>query len=810
MSGELTVSERIMFHLNSYVKFEDKFEVPFDMTQDGISQACAISRAHAAIELKKLKGAGLVEERLTHIRKGKSRRKAYFLTAAGKGKASDVVQYVKENDIRTHVDPSRVRPELSSGRLWTARRSSPLPALRYFYGRKEELKAVAAALERPSVRTIAVRGIAGIGKTTLLAKVASEMEDHRVFWYSTKPWDGSRALSDSLGRFFADNGVRKIASYLASGKFDLGDLSYLFDEELSENGYAFVFDDADLSESVREFLRMLRHSCGSSKILISCESDPGFYESSDIIARTEVVEVELGGLDKSASLQLLREKGIEGSVAEELVKVTRGHALSLEMVTASTATEAKYQVSRFLEEKFYAGLGDLEKSLLQLSSVFQKPFTSDAIPRELRQSRKGSMLREAAPGRFEIHSSLKEFVYDSMTKEERSRWHSAAADYYLRAGDKQERLFHLIRAGRTLEAEILVSKWGEELLAEGNIQRIWEILSDFEPTKPKYRPAVLLLKAKAASIVGAYDASWKLLEMIRSEEAPLLRAEALVEMGKILSKKGDLEGASVLFSRALESAGDSPVERAKALRGLGVVQGKLGDYAKARDLLDESARSAMTAMDSRGMLMAQMELGNILIYRGMYEEAIDHFSKCAAGFGPVELTNVHINLGVANDCLGNRVEARRHLENAVKLAEETGQPRPRAYALTSLAEVLINCGEVEAAKEHCFTALNILTELNDRLGTSAAYANLGLAERVSGNMDSGEGYYRESLKALEGVDIPRSLGIRKYEFALLLEEKGDVERAAELLRESQRLFENVGAKDMFTKAEHELIKLGKG
>jgi len=84
MGGTLTVSERILYHLSNYVKYEDKFEVPFDVTQDGISQAISISRAHAAIELKKLKSAGTIEERLSHVKKGKSRRKAYSLTVAGK------------------------------------------------------------------------------------------------------------------------------------------------------------------------------------------------------------------------------------------------------------------------------------------------------------------------------------------------------------------------------------------------------------------------------------------------------------------------------------------------------------------------------------------------------------------------------------------------------------------------------------------------------------------------------------------------------------------------------------------------------
>lgn len=806
MAGELTVSERILYHLNNYIKYEDKFEAPFDVTQDGISQACVISRAHAAIELKKMKAAGIVDERLAHVKKGKARRKVYFLTFEGKSNAADVLQYVKDNSIAPMVDATKVSPEASS-RAKTVKRSSPLPTVTTFYGREKELEAVDKALALPSMKVLSVRGIAGIGKTTLVARAVSSMGGQRVFWHTVKPWDAQRNLADALGKFFAENGSRKLAAYLATGRFELGELSYLLNEELSENGYVFVFDDADASESLQEFLKMFKHSSGLAKIIVTSESVPKFYEHSDKVAKKEVVEIELGGLDKTAALELLKSRGIEGAVAHELAKVTHGHPLSLEMVTESSPTEAKYQVSRFFEEKFYSCLSETEKSLLQLSSVFQKPIPADAIPRDLRQVRKGSMLREVAPGKFEIHASLRDFVYSSMTKEERAKWHSAAADYYLKADDAQERLFHLIRANRTLEAEMMMSRLSDDLLGDGNVLRLWETISFFEPTKPKYAQAVTLAKARTASLVGEYDSAWALLEKVANDGEPRHKAEALVEMGKIRSKKGDLKGASRLFSDALEQAKDLPGVRAKALRGLGVVESKLGNYTKAQELLERSARDAMSVMDSKGMLKAHMELGNVFIGRGMYEQAIDHFSKCAAGFGPVDLTNVYVNMGIASASLGRTNEARLHLENAVRLADETGQPRSKAYALTSLAEVLVKSGQVEQAKEHCFAALDIVTELNDKLGISAAYANLGMAEKASGNMKASEEYYSESISALDGMDVPRSLGLRKMEFGLMLEEADENDRAVKLLEESKQLFESIDAKDMLSRVESDLGRI---
>lgn len=809
MAGDLTVSERILFHLSSYVKFEDKYEVPFDITQDGISQSCSISRAHAAIELKKLKASGILEEKLAHVRRGKARRKTYFLTQAGKVKGAKIVQYVKDNDIRPMVDATKVAPELSSSKARSLRRSSELPSVKKFLGREKELKEAHDILEDSSVRVLTIKGIAGIGKTTLAAKLCTELKDQRVFWYTSRPWDGTKSLEDSLSKFFYENGSRKLSSYLSSGAVELGELSFLLNEELSENGYTFVFDDIDGSDNLQGFLRMFRLSSGNSKIVVTAESEPTFYSGEDIVARKEVAEMELGGLDDASALALLMGRGIEGSVAEELVKATNGHPLSLEMVTASTPTEARYQVSKFLESKFYSGIPDAERSLLQYASVFQRPFPAEAIPKELRPARKHSMLREVSPGKFEVHASLREFAYGSMTPEEKCKWHSATADYYLRSGEPRERLYHLLKANRKLEAEILLAQSGDELLRTGNVKMLWETISGFEPAKPKYRPSVLMVKARAASLIGKLGTSWMILEQVSKGEDAKMCSEALVEMGRIKSKQGDLETASKLFEEALDKAKDLPSERAKALRGLGVVEGKLGNYSDAQGLLERSAIDAMAAMDTKEMLLAHMELGNIFIGRGLYTEAIEHFAKCAAGFGPVELTNVYVNMGVANAALGNLDEAEIHLTNAVKLAEETGQPRSRAYALTSLAEVAVKKGKPEQAKDMCFTALEIVTELNDKLAVSAAYANLGLAELASGDLDSSEEYFKESLKALEGMEVPRSRGMRMLEYASVLAMKNDKEKALEALRESRKMFIAIGAGDLVERVDREISRMNK-
>ena len=99
MPSAVTVGERILLHLSQFSKHSDSFDAPPEVSQDGIAEALRISRAHAAIELKKLKEVEEVSERLSHIRRGPTKRKVYFLTEKGELRAKRLKDYVAREGI---------------------------------------------------------------------------------------------------------------------------------------------------------------------------------------------------------------------------------------------------------------------------------------------------------------------------------------------------------------------------------------------------------------------------------------------------------------------------------------------------------------------------------------------------------------------------------------------------------------------------------------------------------------------------------------------------------------------------------------
>jgi len=111
-----TIRERILLHLSRFkmVNEEEVYNLPFDLTQDGIAAALGISRAHSSLELKKLRAAGKVRENQVHVIGSGIRRKVYYLEPDGKTEAEYVRKKLEDAgvSIETVLDMRRCDPEL--------------------------------------------------------------------------------------------------------------------------------------------------------------------------------------------------------------------------------------------------------------------------------------------------------------------------------------------------------------------------------------------------------------------------------------------------------------------------------------------------------------------------------------------------------------------------------------------------------------------------------------------------------------------------------------------------------------------------
>ena len=80
----LTVSDRVMLHMSRFAGIPfDEYNMPYELTEDGIGTCIGKSRAHVSIEMKRLSERGLVRWMNAHVNGSSKRRKTFYLTVEG-------------------------------------------------------------------------------------------------------------------------------------------------------------------------------------------------------------------------------------------------------------------------------------------------------------------------------------------------------------------------------------------------------------------------------------------------------------------------------------------------------------------------------------------------------------------------------------------------------------------------------------------------------------------------------------------------------------------------------------------------------
>jgi tetratricopeptide (TPR) repeat protein/DNA-binding PadR family transcriptional regulator len=715
----LTVSEKILLHLLEKIKFEDKFEIPYSMTQDGIAEIVKARRSYVSQATKELTEKGLIEGRLSHVKDEARRRKTYFLTQEGKAQAQklrknleDMKFTVKEEEqkmelkkihnqkmksssileVLDHITEDGVfdihlKPPSKPGASMDSLQAFPKP--KYFFGREKELERIHDFLDSENIRILAIKGIAGMGKTTFLAK---------------------KEKKDALKLYLKEN-----------RKLDVGDVQAILKTELVDINSLLIFDDfhrantqiLSLFEALSEILNNLK----GIKIVLLGRKISRFYDRRAVLVSSIISELTLEGLDKNSANELLKKRNIPSEHLDEIYTSTKGHPLSLELVEVSKDHVGKSEIGQFLLEEVLTRLTENEKHLLRFASVFRYPVHSEAylsIPIE-----KGEIGHEiiddlveksfllTPDSMYDIHDVLREFFYNRLAPDVKSAYHKKVAEYFADEADdlaQIEAQYHHLKAKNEMRAVELAVKYGEHLINRGLLEEFLEILNSIslEGLDPSYQSSLLVMHGDILTTLGEWDKAQKLYE--RSLEAALqikddtACAQAYYKIAAIHYRKGDLDKALDVNEKSFEILKDidEPFELAKLYNNIGVIHWKLGSFEKSSDNYSKSMKIAEELGDKRGVARALNNLGILHWENDDLDNAIEFYQKS------LEITNelgdmqteaiLFDNLGEAFRKKGDVKKAQSYYEKSLKLSQKLG-------FRWQIAEVFRNMGKLYEDEE---------------------------------------------------------------------------------------------------------------
>ncbi len=525
----MTVGERIVLHLSQYSRHRESFQCPEEVTQRGISDKLGISRAHAAIELKRLKEMGEVDERVAHVTKAKTRRKVYFLNLRGENRAREMRDYAKEKKVRI-VDPTgefeivdgqmainvlKTDLNLDEARAYevvlvnneidpadfSKKEKSPSPDEKeeHFFGRERELRYFDDWLKEKEPRMVIVLGMPGIGKTRLVKRIASTY-DGPHYYHSVKEWDTPELVLGSISAFLENHGKKALKSKLGS-IIDWDDTSRILKRDLRD--CLLIFDDIHKSKKMETFLGVFKDMDDfRGKIAATTRMRPYFYDTSDTLLKGKIAEYQITGMDRDDTEEFIhhsyKKKGEK--TTDGIYEMTSGHPLYLEFVLARGEKKARTDFESYLHDQILSELSATDENTLRRLCVHRQPVTKEAVEGTssivLRNLTRMLLLTEDE-GTYALSPTVKNVFYSRMDPRQKKEAHSLAADYYLRTEDDLERLHHLISAGRYPEAARLCLKKGEDLAEDGKAHEVLECIEILEP-RVKYTERLNRLSNKIA------------------------------------------------------------------------------------------------------------------------------------------------------------------------------------------------------------------------------------------------------------------------------------------------------------------------
>lgn len=848
----LTVDRKILLHLFEMKHSEMDFEVPQGVVQDGIAEAVSIRRDNIPRTMKKLKEEDLVYDVLKRIRGLPRKRKAYFLTDSGLEFAKqvrdeiayhriylqladgsvkeiymkDVGPYlnlkislielhflvsnenvITEKNMRSYIAGDRETPKkLNADGYVSFIQDVPMP--KRFFGREKELSKIDEWLSEKGGSLLSITGIAGIGKTTLAAKAAKDMEGKmHVFWYRFHKWDSLRNLLHSMGRFLDQMGRSGLKTFLDSTtSLEKKDYYSILEASLKDSPILMVFDDFqraadEIVDFFSNFKEMVPQMKNLKLVVVGRQVFP-FYDRSDVLVKKVVREMNLMGLDKKSCRGLLKIRDVDEDLLQKVYDITRGHPLFLQLILSAEDLEDQKDIKRYIYEEIFKKLDSQASLLLQIASVFRYPVPSEAFFMDedldfttLDKLVESNLIQETSYDEYEAHDLIKEFFYNRLTPQQRTDYHLNASKYYMETGNERatvEAMYHMAMGGKPIKALKLASTYGESIITKGLVEQFSSVLSLLEKgmteEATEYNATTRLLQGELQMIMGRWDKAQSDLTraaaIAEAENRPLITGRANLKLGQIESRRGKKEAAEKRLQKAIKIARklNNKEEMAKALQALGELNSTKGEFREAKKALREALSIAKELNDTTLEAASHTGLGIIYTNQDKPDLAVTQFQKAIKALedeNALELARVKINLGTVQAMTGDYLDATSNFEDAIELCSQTGDIRQQAYALSGAAHVYLLDNEPDIAIEYLDEALNIFEELGERYKIATVHLDLGRLHLLKREYNQMRKDFDHALSLLKELKLPFYYDRMLKEIIGLLKQKGRLDEAKE-------------------------------
>jgi tetratricopeptide (TPR) repeat protein/transcriptional regulator with XRE-family HTH domain len=716
-----------------------------------------------------------------------------------------------------------------------------------FAGRATELTQLAdeAAGTGGVVSIHAIRGMAGVGKTTLAVRAAHQLAarfpDGQIFLElnghtpGQRPVDPADALASLLQMAGAD--AREIPSGVKAR-------ARLWRNWLAGKRVLLLLDDAADSDQVRPLLP----GTAGSLVLITSRRNLTALEDThtvrlDVLTPSEAAEllVRLAGRpgldpddDAVAQVAELCENlplalGMLGrrlhhnpawtpaDLAAELAQARdRLEHLQAEDASVAAAFDLSYQDLTEDQQRTFRRLGlnpgtDIDSwAAAALGDI--DPATAD---RHLRALYDQNMIAEPTRGRYRFHDLIREYARTLAATDDPPAERAAAIgrllDFYLNTAVAACRHMARHTPARTpgiagdqpaLAREFPNRRRAVTWMATERLNL--QAAADYAAAHGRSFHAIGIPAAMHDFLrsQGHWDQALKLhraaLAAAEREGDRLGEAGALTDLADVQYLTGNYAAAEASLNRAIEVSrglGDRLGE-ANALRELGVLQQATGDCPAAEASLNRTLELSRALGDRLGEAASLFNLGIVQFVTGDFAAAADSQEQALEIYGglgdPLGKAGALNALGGVRNATGDYPAAMGSFTDALELYINLGDRIGEAYATGNLGALRCIVGDYAGAVAHMNRALELYCELGNLSGQADTLCNLGSLQRQTGDYPSAAANLTDAIKLYRDLNDQLGEAGSLSELGVLQHATGDYQNATASLARAVELAHDIG------------------
>ena len=330
-----------------------------------------------------------------------------------------------------------------------------------------------------------------------------------------------------------------------------------------------------------------------------------------------------------------------------------------------------------------------------------------------------------------------------------------------------------------------------------------ELIREIRSTSrhPSELARIEIVAAQAAESVSAFqqqiEFANRAIECAELAFSPLLQAQALYLQGRAMHRLGDREAVKKLMqSFELFEQNKDRHGAAMAIGTIGKTYIDVGDFETADEKTVQAIEISSKIGNERLFNSFQGQLGELLIYRGKYEEATAKLQESKAKFDQLgdRINSAGIGLTLANLMArrGRSEDAHELIRDARKAFQSSGNRQAEARTWGQQGAMYGRAGDSDQAHSHFERALELFREVGDRRSEATCLGDLALTFSVKGDFQKAGKLLSQSLEMQRQVGSRSGLSRVTYNLGLLYIRTGRARDALPLLQESFESFRNRG------------------